>query len=53
MDSAQARYKRNFDELVCKARRTLQSNGYAFVREELFTKDAPKHKLAPIADGPY
>lgn len=34
-------------------RSELSPGGYAFVRKKIYAKEVPKHKIAPIADGPY
>lgn len=53
VDQARTRYKRDFDALVRKKKKALRPEEYAIVRKEHFSKEAPKNKLAPIADGPY
>ncbi len=50
----QKRYKKYFDRRVRLPKRELSSGCFVFVRREYANlKTAKKHKLSPIADGPY
>lgn len=35
------------------SKQEIRPGSYVFIRKEYFSKENPKHKLAPIADGPY
>lgn len=50
---AQASYEKNFDVRMWKTKKVLKPGSYAFGRKKYYGKDMPKHKLAPIADGPF
>ena len=47
----QARYKRNYDARVRTTREKLHAGTQVFVRREYFKEG--KHKLSPLADGPF
>lgn len=49
----QARYKRNFDARLRKPKYDIPVESYVFVRKEQGTTEAPKHKLARVATGPF
>ena len=49
----QKKYQRNFNARTRIPRNTLGVGSFVFVRKEFFDKENKKHKLAPIADGPY
>ena len=49
----QARYKKNFDSRLRLPKQEIRPGMYVFVRREKRTEEAPSHKLAPVAEGPY
>lgn len=48
---AQERYRRNFNRDVRAPREAIGPDDLAFERKEYFGEK--KHKLSPVADGPY
>eukprot|EP00171_Calliarthron_tuberculosum_P014574 IDg14574t1 len=52
---SQQRYKKNYDKHLCIRRKHFEVGGYAFLRLEKNSegKTTRRHKLAPIADGPF
>lgn len=53
MRKAQERYKRNFENRLRKSCENIKKGTNVFIRKEYFSKEQPKHKLAPLANGPY
>ncbi|MGH0053543.1 MAG: DDE-type integrase/transposase/recombinase [Sphaerochaetaceae bacterium] len=53
MRKAQDRYKRNFEHRMRRSCENITKGTHVFIRKEYFSKEHPKHKLAPLADGPY
>jgi len=49
----QLRYQRNFNARTKAQQEPLESGDYVFVRKEYYSTTEKKHKLAPIADGPF
>ena len=49
----QARYKRNFDARLRKPAYEVPVGSYVFLRKEFVDKKESKHKLSPVATGPY
>lgn len=50
---AQRRYKRKFDKELCRTRRDFEEGEFVFITKEIWKSDQPRHKLAPIAYGPF
>ena len=53
LSKEQARYKKNFDSRLRLPKQEIRPGMYVFVRREKRTEEAPSHKLAPVAEGPY
>jgi len=51
--SAQERYKRNYDERLRRDTERISKGDYVFLRSEKTGDKESRHKLAPIALGPY
>lgn len=49
----QRRYKRDFDKRLRLPTQEISAGSYVFVRKEYFGKQNPRHKLSPIAEGPF
>ena len=53
LKSAQERYKRAFDKRLRKQREEIKQGDKVFLRVERKNDKDTRHKLAPIAEGPY
>lgn len=53
LQAAQARYKRSFDKRLCKQLEETRQADHVFLRVERKDDKDRRHKLAPIADGPF
>ena len=54
MEKAQLSYKRNFDSRVRRPLPSIRVDEYVFLRKEYYNPEKERrHKLSPIADGPY
>ena len=53
MNREQDRYRRNFDQRLRRHKQDIRPGSFVFVRKEYSNKSERKHKLAPIADGPF
>jgi len=51
--AAQQRYKRNYDKKLRRNSETIEADDFVFLRVERRDPNETRHKLAPIADGPY
>ena len=51
--STQQRYKRNFDRRMRLPKQDPLPGEYVFIRKDHRARHEPKHKLSPIATGPY
>ena len=53
MSKEQDRYRRNFNQCLRRDNQDIRSGSFVFVRKDYTNKNERKHKLAPIANGPY
>ena len=51
--STQHRYKRNFESRIRMPKSDPLAGDYVFIRKDHHARHEPKHKLSPIANGPY
>ena len=50
---AQARYKRDYDRRLRRQDETIQAGDHVYLRVERKNAKDHRHKLAPVAEGPY
>ena len=50
---AQVRYKRNYDQHLRKQTEVIKTDDYVFLRVERRDETMTRHKLAPLAEGPF
>ena len=50
---AQERYRRNFDARLRRSRETIEFGNEVFVKRDHIQRTQTRHKLAPVADGPF
>ena len=53
LSKAQERYKRNYDRRLRRDLENIKAGDFVFLRVERKDDKETRHKLAPIADGPY
>ena len=53
LEQSQARYQRNFNRRLRLPKREPTPGGYVYVRKDYHNPEEPRHKLSPIATGPY
>ncbi len=53
MRATAARMKRNYDERLRVSREKIRPGDYVFLRVERRDENETRHKLAPVADGPF
>ena len=53
MSKEQRRYKANFDDRLRRSRARIEPGQFVFLRKEFISPQDRKHKLSPIADGPF
>ena len=53
LQKAQERYKKNFDKRIRKTTETIKPGDQIFLRIERKDEKETRHKLAPIAEGPF
>ena len=53
LEKRQARYKRNFDARLRLPVQQISEGSFVFVRRDHTPRTESRHKLAPVADGPF
>ena len=52
LEKRQARYKRNFDARLLPVQQ-ISEGSFVFIRRDHTPRTESRHKLAPVADGPF